>query len=70
MQDPGLLELASIMTDLWDWLKKHYDVKDTDEFWAELLASGNALGEMHNRHPLGDQLIVDCAKYLEGMVKK
>ena len=65
MQNNELLELASIMTDVWEWLKKQYPVSDKDEYWDELLSSADDIWFKHDKHPLCRGLLTECVKHLE-----
>ena len=71
MNEEELKQLHGIINDLWQFIKKYGPTVSMDDaYWDEVVAAGNAIGEKHGRHPLGDQLIVACAKYLEERAKQ
>lgn len=71
MNEQELKQLHGIINDLWQFIKKYGPAASLkDEYWDEVIAAGNAIGDKHGRHPLGDRLIVTCAKYFEERAKQ
>lgn len=68
MTEQELKQIHAIINDVWQFIKNHAAVTDTDEYWDELLASADAIWFKHDKHPLCRTLLTDCAKYIESQV--
>lgn len=69
MTNEELKQLHSIINDLWQYIKKYADVKDTDEYWEQMFLEANEIGRRHGDHELCVQLLITSMKWMEGKVK-
>lgn len=68
MQNTEISELARIMTDLWNWLKGHIEVVDTDAYWDDLIRTADEIWYRHDKHPLCRAYLEATMKYLESQM--
>ena len=60
-----LHQIHSIINDIWQYIKQHSDIQDTDEYWDSLITDSNIIWEKHDRHDLCQDLIYATAKWFD-----
>lgn len=59
--EPHLLH--AVVNDLWQFLKKYSGIKDSDEYWSEMLDDANAISKKHDSHPLCNEFLIASMEY-------
>ncbi|MCL2864572.1 MAG: hypothetical protein FWE25_03415 [Lachnospiraceae bacterium] len=62
-------EIAQLILDLWIFLKNHWQVKDTDEYWEQVVKDQNDFYKKY-KCDFAIDLIFACTNELERRVKK
>lgn len=65
MDKGELKEIYSIINDVWQFIRSHADITDTDEYWDKVVSDADVVNDKHNDNKLCRAFLVACMQHLE-----
>ena len=70
MDKDELKEIYSIINDVWQFIRLHADITDTDEYWDKVVSDADVVNDKHNDNKLCRAFLVACMQHLEWSARR